>query len=108
MSSRAFFIEAAANTVSVLSSAAAAEKAAPDRMRKAIEIPARRTMMALRAGLRGAFARANRALVGSGDATIGSAVPAVSCDLRSSGRSRGRAYSIVGTAQSLGEALGIS
>ena len=40
-------------------------------------------MVALRASLARAFARANQALIGVWDATGGSAVPANSCDLRS-------------------------
>ena len=77
MSSSAFFIEAAANTVMVLSCATAGEGAAPSRMMKAAKIPARRYMVALRACLRALSARANQALVEVEDATGGSAVPAI-------------------------------
>src|SRR6476469_8469913 len=55
MSSSAFFIEAAANTVMVLSCAAAGEQAAPSRMTNAVKIPARRYMVALRARLQRAL-----------------------------------------------------
>src|ERR1700732_1288732 len=77
MSSSAFFIEAAAKTVMVLSCADAGEWATPSRTTKAVKIPARRDMRALRACLRTEqMARAT----GVGwvrDATGGSAVPAI-------------------------------
>src|SRR5215475_9639218 len=70
MSSSAFFIEAAAKTVSVLSSALAGEKADPVRIRKAANSPASRCIRALHACLRRAeFARANQASVQVGRAT---------------------------------------
>src|ERR1700687_3017689 len=52
MSSSAFFIEAAANTVRLLSWARAGEWTVPHRMTKAAKSPARRYMAALRAYLR--------------------------------------------------------
>src|SRR6185369_14227341 len=55
MSSSAFFIEAAAKTVTALSCAAAGEWAAPNRMTKAEKIPAKRYMSALRACLQRGF-----------------------------------------------------
>src|SRR6266404_4499713 len=54
MSSSAFFIEAAANTVRLLSCARADEKADPHRIMKAAKSPARRCIVALHARLRGA------------------------------------------------------
>src|SRR6266542_1414696 len=60
MSSSAFFIEAAANTVRVLSCAAAGEGAAPSRRMKAAKTAARRYMAALRASQQ----RASRAQIG--------------------------------------------
>src|ERR1700754_4334017 len=78
MSSSAFFIEAAAKTVTVLSCAAAGEWTAPSSIRRATEIPARRYMIALRAYPQGAlFARRNQACVWTIEATGGSAVPAI-------------------------------
>src|SRR5260370_15323475 len=66
MSSSAFFIEAAANTVRVLSSAVAGEWAARSTMTSAAIIPARRYMMALSVCSQARGSRAgNQALVGS-------------------------------------------
>src|SRR5260370_40055279 len=48
MSSSAFFIEAAANTVRLLSCASAGDEAAPQRIVKAKKNPARRCIMAIR------------------------------------------------------------
>src|SRR5438067_2209375 len=100
MSSSAFFIEAAANTVMALSCAATGEGAAPNRMMKAANIPARRCMVALRAGLRRALRAQIRHWLGQ------------ECDrrkrrsgnpdgLRPIWTSRRQAYSIVGAAQRL-------
>src|SRR5882757_6855970 len=67
MSSSAFFIEAAANTVMVLSCAKVGEQAAPSRMMKAAKIPVIRCITSAPAILTGAqSARRNQALVGSG------------------------------------------
>src|SRR5260370_18443310 len=62
MSSSAFFIEAAANTVRLLSWARAGEWTVPHRMTKAAKSPARRCMAALHTCLR-RMTRANQALV---------------------------------------------
>src|ERR1700687_1655238 len=62
MSSSAFFIEAAANTVRLLSWASAGDQADPHRIVKAAKSPARRCIMALHTCLR-RIARANQALV---------------------------------------------
>src|ERR1700686_2782606 len=62
MSSSAFFIEAAANTVSLLFCASAGELADPHRMTRAANSPARRCIVALHAGSRARFARTNQAL----------------------------------------------
>src|SRR5258708_20218607 len=62
MSSSAFFIEAAANTMRLLSCARAGEKRDPERMGKAARSPGRRCIMALHTCLR-RIARANQALV---------------------------------------------
>src|SRR5215218_2441916 len=67
MSSSAFFIEAAANTVMVLSSAAAGEDTAPSEMTKAAKIAARRYIVALRPCLQARNPRAAmQALTGQG------------------------------------------
>src|ERR1700709_279582 len=63
MSSSAFFMEAAANTVRLLSCACTGEKADPNRMVKPRTIPARRCIGALRAWSRHAF-RARKSGVG--------------------------------------------
>src|SRR4030088_3372551 len=63
MSSSAFFIEAAANTVRLLSCAMAGESIDPIRIVKATRNPARRCIVALHACLRALSARANQALV---------------------------------------------
>src|SRR3954452_19636724 len=63
MSSSAFFIDAAANTVRVLFCARACEWAAPNRIVRATKNPARRCIGALRACLHALSARANQALV---------------------------------------------
>src|SRR5712671_7099024 len=63
MSSSAFFIEAAANTVRLLSCASAGEVADPARIAKAAKSPARRCTVALRACSHALSARANQALV---------------------------------------------
>jgi hypothetical protein len=60
MSSSAFFIEAAANTVRLLSWASAGEKADPHRTAKAVKNPARRCMVALHAC---SWARLSRAQI---------------------------------------------
>src|ERR1700730_10624471 len=62
MSSSAFFIDAAANTVKLLSWAVAGEETDPHRIAKAAKSPARRCIMALHTCLR-RIARANQALV---------------------------------------------
>src|SRR6266481_2531027 len=62
MSSSAFFIEAAANTVRLLSCASAGERADPHRMARLRKSPARRCIMALHRCLR-RVARANQASV---------------------------------------------
>src|SRR5713226_4102894 len=59
MSSSAFFIEAAAKIVRLLSCASAGEKADPHRMVKPRKIPARRCMVALRSCSR-RYARKSR------------------------------------------------
>src|SRR5580704_15945996 len=70
MSSSAFFIEAAANTVRVLSSAVAGEEAAPHSRTKAANNPAKRCIGALHACLQAqGFARANQASVQVENAT---------------------------------------
>src|SRR3954447_1841711 len=63
ISSSAFFIDAAANTVRVLSCAAAGEWTDPDRIVRATKNPARRRMMPLRAWPRARSAHATQALV---------------------------------------------
>src|SRR5881394_3929909 len=63
MSSSAFFIEAAANMVRLLSCARAGEKADPHRMPRLKKSPARRRIVALRACLRAAV-RARKSGVG--------------------------------------------
>src|SRR6267154_5138620 len=63
MSSSAFFIEAAANTVRLLSCASAGEVADPARIAKAAKSPARRCIVALHACSQALSARANQALV---------------------------------------------
>src|ERR1700754_1101330 len=60
MSSSAFFIDAAANTVRVLSCASADEWADPNRTVRATKNPAKRCMMALRACSRAISARKSR------------------------------------------------
>src|SRR5437879_436194 len=77
MSSSAFFIEAAANTVTVFSSATARDHVDASRTVKVRKIPARRGMMALRACSRARIRARKPALAGSRDATGGSAVPLV-------------------------------
>src|SRR6185312_10086071 len=70
MSSSAFFIEAAANTVRVLSSAVAGEEAAPHSRTKAANSPAIRCIRALHACLHAQnFARENQASVQGRNAT---------------------------------------
>src|ERR1043166_1773882 len=66
MSSSAFFIEAAANTVTLLSCAAAGGMAAPTRTSNATKIPERRFIDGAPCRLLRAFARANQALAISG------------------------------------------
>src|ERR1700685_764016 len=67
MSSSAFFIEAAANTVRLLSCAKAGDRADPHRITKAARRMARRCIVSLRAGSRPRFQRAqNQALVKCG------------------------------------------
>src|SRR5215472_12755629 len=70
ISSSAFFIEAAANTVRVLSSAVAGEEAAPHSRTKAANNPAKRCIRALHVNLRRVPARARlharKSGVGSG------------------------------------------
>src|SRR6478752_8574134 len=66
MSSSAFFIEAAANTVRLLSCAKTGEKAAADRTARLKKSPARRCIAALRAWLRAAV-RARKSGLGRGD-----------------------------------------
>src|SRR5436305_11163104 len=63
MSSSAFFIDAAANTVRVLSCAAAGEWTDPDRTVRATKNPAKRRIMPLRAWSRARSAHATQALV---------------------------------------------
>src|SRR5436853_5041786 len=77
MSSSAFFMEAAANTVRVLYSAATGEETAPSRKTNAAIIPARRYMATLLACSQRAV-RAPQSGVGwVRNATGGSAVPAI-------------------------------
>src|SRR4051794_37822393 len=76
MSSSAFFIDAAANTVRVLSCAAAGESTDPDRIVRARKKPAKRRMMPLRAWSR-ARQRTQRRRWLSMNAIDGSAVPGV-------------------------------
>src|SRR5229473_2838265 len=66
MSSSAFFIEAAANTVRLLSCATAGEAADPNRRVKHKKIPARRCIGSAPGVFTALCARANQALVGSG------------------------------------------
>src|SRR5215470_10665683 len=85
MSSSAFFIEAAAKTVSVLSSALAGEKADPHRIRKAEKTPARRYIRALHACSRtSGLPRTRKSGVGSNQEArrSGSAVPSGPGSLR--------------------------
>src|SRR6266704_5283879 len=93
MSSSAFFIEAAANTVRFLSCASAGEVADPVRIVKAAKTPARRCIVALHACSR-RDPRANQALVmvECDRRKRRSVNPA---DLRSVQTSQLRAYSIV-------------
>src|SRR4051794_21028161 len=76
MSLSAFFIEAAANTVRVLSCAAASEWTDPDRIVTATKNPAKRRIMPLRAWSR-ARQRTQRRHWLSMKAIDGSAVPGV-------------------------------
>src|SRR5712675_145161 len=94
MSSSAFFIEAAANTVRFLSCASAGEVADPVRIVKAAKSPARRCIVALHACSQARSARANQALVKveCDRRKRRSVNPA---DLRSVRTSQLRAYSIV-------------
>src|ERR1017187_6541253 len=77
MSSSAFFIEAAANTVRVLSWAMAGEQADPQSRVKVAKSPARRCIESAPCEFAGAI-RARKSGVGEKwDATGGSAVPAI-------------------------------
>src|SRR6202035_3067548 len=78
MSSSAFFIEAAANTVRLLSWAKAGDRADPHRITRAAKRMARRCIVALHAGSRAALsARAKPGVGEMWNATGGSAVPPV-------------------------------
>src|SRR5260221_9251478 len=77
MSSSAFFIEAAANTVRLLSCDSAGVAAVPRRMVKAAKSPARRCIVALHAYSRAHFRRAQIRRWLKMDATGGSGVPRI-------------------------------
>src|SRR5262249_22987157 len=81
ISSSAFFIEAAAKTVRVFSSAQAGDRAAPQRMTKLSKNPARRCIVALQACLRDA-AGARKSDVNLSAGAAGGAVPRVPQSLR--------------------------